>query len=305
MIEHKAKPSITKLIVATILVALFASAVGSVLSSGHQQAASAYSSDPIAVGNWQYDQYDSIIVQEAQNFGLNPFIVKGQIMLESNFNTWAQSTVINAACGWTHDLGLMQVNPYCSNISPASSLFDPTTNVYYGCQSLAMAYRQLGDINLALQAYNIGLPAVQAGARNWAYSDQVDAYAQQFQNEHNALYGSSGGGSGGGSPPPTTGGTYTVQPGDTLSLIAARFGTTYQAIAQANGIYSPYIIYPGEQLKIPTGGSSSGAWTYTVQGGDSLYAIGQRYGVSWESIAQANGIYSPYIIYPGEHLTIP
>lgn len=44
---------------------------------------------------------------------------------------------------------------------------------------------------------------------------------------------------------------------------------------------------------------------YTVQNGDSLSKIGARYGVSWQSIAQANGIRSPYVIKPGQRLTIP
>src|SRR5262245_5379500 len=44
----------------------------------------------------------------------------------------------------------------------------------------------------------------------------------------------------GGNPPPTTGQTtYVVQRGDTLGLIAQRFGTTYLAIAAANGIANP------------------------------------------------------------------
>jgi LysM repeat protein len=45
--------------------------------------------------------------------------------------------------------------------------------------------------------------------------------------------------------------TYTVKPGDTLSAIAARFGTTVQAIAQLNGITNPSLIRPGQVLKIP------------------------------------------------------
>lgn len=44
--------------------------------------------------------------------------------------------------------------------------------------------------------------------------------------------------------------TYTVKPGDTLSGIAARYGTTYQAIAAKNGIANPNLIYPGQTLKI-------------------------------------------------------
>lgn len=44
--------------------------------------------------------------------------------------------------------------------------------------------------------------------------------------------------------------TYTVKSGDTLSGIAAKFGTTYQAIAAKNGISDPNVIYPGQVLKI-------------------------------------------------------
>lgn len=44
--------------------------------------------------------------------------------------------------------------------------------------------------------------------------------------------------------------TYTVKSGDTLSGIAAKFGTTYQELARKNGIANPNIIYPGQVLKI-------------------------------------------------------
>lgn len=44
--------------------------------------------------------------------------------------------------------------------------------------------------------------------------------------------------------------TYVVKSGDTLSGIASKFGTTYQAIAEKNGIENPNLIYPGQKLKI-------------------------------------------------------
>lgn len=44
--------------------------------------------------------------------------------------------------------------------------------------------------------------------------------------------------------------TYTVKKGDTLSAIAAKYDTTYQALAKKNGIKSPYTIYPGQKIKI-------------------------------------------------------
>ncbi|HHV62403.1 MAG TPA: LysM peptidoglycan-binding domain-containing protein [Firmicutes bacterium] len=47
--------------------------------------------------------------------------------------------------------------------------------------------------------------------------------------------------------------TYVVQPGDTLAGIAARFGTTVEAIARANNITNPDLIYVGQVLRIPVG----------------------------------------------------
>lgn len=57
----------------------------------------------------------------------------------------------------------------------------------------------------------------------------------------------------------TAGGTYIVQPGDMLWAIARQYGTTVQAIAQANGIANPNLIYPGQQLVIPGAGGGGGA----------------------------------------------
>lgn len=54
---------------------------------------------------------------------------------------------------------------------------------------------------------------------------------------------------GGGKPAPQRR-TYTVRSGDNLSAIAARFGTSWQALAQKNGLANPNIIYPGQVLRI-------------------------------------------------------
>jgi LysM repeat protein len=57
---------------------------------------------------------------------------------------------------------------------------------------------------------------------------------------------------GGGPCYPPCGGTYyTVRPGDTLYSIAWRFGTSVWAIASANGIANPNVIYVGQVLRIP------------------------------------------------------
>lgn len=111
------------------------------------------------------------------------------------------------------------------------------------------------------------------------------------------------------SPSPTSSVTYTVQPGDTLYRIAARFGTTVAAISSANNIANPNLIYPGQVLTIPatSGGSTPGApqVTYTVAPGDTLYRIAVKFGTSVSAIAVANNITNPNLIYPGQVLVIP
>lgn len=53
---------------------------------------------------------------------------------------------------------------------------------------------------------------------------------------------------------------------------------------------------------LPAGAAS--AWTYTVKPGDSLYLIGQRYGISVEALVTWNGLATTEI-YPGQRLDIP
>lgn len=101
---------------------------------------------------------------------------------------------------------------------------------------------------------------------------------------------------------------YTVQSGDTLSRIAQRYNTTYNYLAELNGIANPNLIYPGQVLTISGAYSSNtnteSVATYTVKTGDCLSAIGKRLGVSWLDIANRNGIHSPYTIFPGQVLTV-
>lgn len=94
---------------------------------------------------------------------------------------------------------------------------------------------------------------------------------------------------------------YVVQAGDTLSAIARRYpGVTWQQIANTNALGPPYLIRPGDQLRIPA------ARTHTVRPGDTLSAIAAGYpGVTWQQIATTNRIPAPYLIRPGDVLTIP
>ena len=104
--------------------------------------------------------------------------------------------------------------------------------------------------------------------------------------------------------PPQSGDTYTVQAGDTLSGIAAKYGTTYQELAALNGIADPNIIHVGQVLKV-TG--SAVARTYTVKSGDTLWDIAQNQlgdGARFREIIAINGLLSD-TIYPGQVLQLP
>lgn len=103
--------------------------------------------------------------------------------------------------------------------------------------------------------------------------------------------------------PATATNTYTVRAGDTLSSIASKFGTSYQSLASLNGISNPNLIYVGQVLRV-NGSASTGSVYYTVRAGDNLSAIASRYGTSYQSIANLNGLANPNLIYAGQTLKI-
>jgi len=117
------------------------------------------------------------------------------------------------------------------------------------------------------------------------------------------------------SVPPSSGETivHVVQPGETLYAIAYRYGTTVQAIIDANGITNPDQIYQGQKLNIPasSGGSSSGGVgcriKHVVQTGEWVWQIARNYGVDPYDILAANGmtVQTANTIYPGLVLCIP
>lgn len=100
--------------------------------------------------------------------------------------------------------------------------------------------------------------------------------------------------------------THVVQRGENLSRIAGRYGTTVQAIMNANGLRNPNFIYVGQRLTIPggsSGGSSGGV--HIVQRGQTLYSIARRYGTTVSALAAANSLRNPNFVYVGQRLTIP
>ncbi len=116
-------------------------------------------------------------------------------------------------------------------------------------------------------------------------------------------------------PPPSGRVTYKVKSGDTLSSIAAKYGVTWQALADANKLTSRSTLRIGQELVIPVAGSAaqpaptaapSGAGTkYKVKSGDSLSSIATQFGITWQVLAAANGLTAQSRLSVGQELTIP
>jgi N-acetylmuramoyl-L-alanine amidase len=118
------------------------------------------------------------------------------------------------------------------------------------------------------------------------------------------------------------GGAYVVQPGDTLSAIAARAGISVGQLAAANGLDPNGVLLSGSTLQLS--GSSSGTavrvstsssssassgatigGSYVVQPGDTLSAIAARAGTTVAQLAVDNGLDPNAPLLSGSALTLP
>ena len=111
---------------------------------------------------------------------------------------------------------------------------------------------------------------------------------------------------------------YSVQPGDTIESIAAQFDISAESIIERNGLAQaspivvdqiliiplaePAAIRPGESGDSATGHAER---THIVQRGETLQAVAQFYGFDWPTLARANNIANPNLIYAGQALIVP
>lgn len=115
--------------------------------------------------------------------------------------------------------------------------------------------------------------------------------------------------------PPGFQGTYTVKSNDTMFLIAQSFGISLNKLIQANPhIEDPNVIFPGDVLCVPerpngrepTECPPNFQQRYTVQPGDTMFFIAQRFHIPLNNLIAANPhITNPNVIYPGDVLCVP
>ena len=112
---------------------------------------------------------------------------------------------------------------------------------------------------------------------------------------------------------------HRVRKGETLSLIARRYATSIQAIAQRNRLRSIHRLRIGQELAIPLfpsgsagaarrGSSkvrrSNSSGPHVVSRGDTLYAIARAYGVKLKDLLRWNNLSPRQRIFPGQKILI-
>ena len=116
---------------------------------------------------------------------------------------------------------------------------------------------------------------------------------------------------------PTSGGPagvpkeHIVNPGESLTSIAALYGISVAQLAAANGLGTGDFVFAGQVLVIPPGQpdvspTAFGCLTHhTVQPGETLFSIAMRYQVTVSALIQANAIANANLIYVGQRLCVP
>lgn len=103
--------------------------------------------------------------------------------------------------------------------------------------------------------------------------------------------------------------SHVVRPGETLGQIAQQYGLSVFQLAALNGIGNAHLIYTWQRLALPAGtapveAAATAEATHTVQPGETLGSIAQRYGISLFELQLANGIFNAWI-FPGDVLVLP
>ena len=95
---------------------------------------------------------------------------------------------------------------------------------------------------------------------------------------------------------------HVVRRGETLSGIAARYGTTVADLRDLNGMGSRQsLIRAGQKLQVEIGDSV----VHVVRRGDTLTEIAADYGVPLSDLLVVNGLGLRTVIRPGQRLTVP
>lgn len=104
---------------------------------------------------------------------------------------------------------------------------------------------------------------------------------------------------------------HRVAPGETVSGLAVKYGSSVNSIIKANGLNSRALIIAGQTLTIPTSSSNAPAaaastsGTHKVVSGDTVWDLARKYNTTVAAIIKANGLSASATIRVGQSLTVP
>ncbi len=100
--------------------------------------------------------------------------------------------------------------------------------------------------------------------------------------------------------------TYTIQSGDTLGVIAAKFGVSIDEIIKVNNIENPNILSAGQQIIIPgLEGVTGNLTAETIPLGASLTSLSVQHQFPISMLTKLNKVTSPEEVYAGSSLILP
>jgi len=105
-------------------------------------------------------------------------------------------------------------------------------------------------------------------------------------------------------PGPTE--TYIVQPYDSLSDIAAKYGTTVDELLRLNDLSQPNLLYAGQAIVVPRRSETAARTSvHIVEEGETLGLIAERYGTTVGVLLELNHLPDPNVVPVGTSLVVP
>lgn len=116
---------------------------------------------------------------------------------------------------------------------------------------------------------------------------------------------------------PPEGMDYTIRPGETLLSVAMAYGTTWEALAAANGLQENSLLQIGQVIRLPGANAPAApaeaappappveTEPYTVKEGDTLFSIAGRRGVTVGEVTAVNGFGEQVLLQIGQEIKVP
>jgi D-alanyl-D-alanine carboxypeptidase/LysM repeat protein len=223
-------------------------------------------------------RYLPLIVEIGGEIGVDPAVLAAIMEVEGS----GEGEVSSAGA-----MGLMQVMP--DKLAPGDDPFDPSTNIRRAAQHVryltgvwsddlaAVAGAYFGAIDsqgFVTEASDgivdgveyVGRFAIAYG--RWAAELRKPARAVVIRRPAPRL--------------PIA--PYTVQPGDSVQALAARYGVSVATLVAANDLTDPDLVLVGQELLIP----SIDGLVHRFAAGEDLFQLAERYGVPIDAVVQAN-----------------